>query len=133
MQLKEGRRTGALAMKVGMLSVWDRWGERHAVTVLQLDQCQVVSVKTVETNGYTALQLGVGEAKANGKRMLPSLRNQFLRKGLYPSRQLLECRVTPDTLLPVGFKIRAQHFVAGQVICAFSFCTLLMLSLVGRC
>lgn len=46
-----------------MLAVWDAWGTRIPVTVLQLDNCQVVQVKTDETNGYTSLQLGVGEAK----------------------------------------------------------------------
>ena len=50
-------------MKVGMLTIWDKYAVRHAVTVLQLDNCQVVQVKTDDLNGYTALQLGVGEAK----------------------------------------------------------------------
>jgi large subunit ribosomal protein L3 len=65
MQLTEGRRTGALAMKVGMLAIWDTWGVRVPVTVLHLDACQVVQVKSDEANGYTAMQLGVGEAKAS--------------------------------------------------------------------
>lgn len=45
-------------MKVGMLSVWDKWGRRHPATVLQLDNCQVVQIKQEETEGYTALQVG---------------------------------------------------------------------------
>jgi hypothetical protein len=44
-QLTEGRRTGALAMKVGMLAIFDKWGERHAVSVLHLDECHVIQVK----------------------------------------------------------------------------------------
>lgn len=52
-------------MKVGMLAIWDSWGVRIPVTILHLDSCQVVQVKTDDTNGYTAMQLGVGEAKAN--------------------------------------------------------------------
>lgn len=55
---RAGRRVGALAMKVGMLAIFDRWGQRHAVTVLHLDECQVVQKKTVESDGYTALQVG---------------------------------------------------------------------------
>lgn len=60
-QLTEGRRVGALAMKVGMLPYYDKWAVRHAVTVLQLDNCEVVQVKTDEKEGYTSLQLGVGK------------------------------------------------------------------------
>lgn len=52
-------------MKVGMLGIWDAWGVRIPVTILHLDACEVVQVKTDDENGYTALQLGVGEAKAS--------------------------------------------------------------------
>ena len=92
-QLTEGRRTGALAMKVGMLSIYDKWGERHAVTALQLDNCQVVQVKTKDTEGYFALQLGVGEAK-QGKTKV-SLQGHYDRAGVEkPNRRLMEFRVT---------------------------------------
>ena len=73
--MKEGRRTGSLAMKVGMLTIWDKYAVRHAVTVLQLDNCQVIQVKTDDLNGYTALQLGVGEAKL--KRVNKALLGSF--------------------------------------------------------
>ena len=113
-QLTEKRRSGALAMKVGMLSIWDKWGERHAVTVLQLDNCQVVQVKKEETEGYCALQLGVGEAKSN--RVKISTAGHFKAAGdLTPNRKLMEFRVTPDSILPVGTKISSMHFVPGQV------------------
>lgn len=100
-------------MKVGMLSIWDKWAERHAVTVVQLDNCQVVQVKTNETNGYTALQLGVGEAKL--KRVTKPLMGHYEKNNLVPNRKLWEFRVTPDAILPPGTKILANHFVAGQV------------------
>jgi len=51
-QLEVGKRTGALAMKVGMLGVWDKWGIRYPVSVLHVDNCQVIQVKTDENNGY---------------------------------------------------------------------------------
>ena len=100
-------------MKVGMLPIWDKWGERHAVTVLQVDNCHVVQVKTPETNGYTGLQLSIGEAKA--KRVSVATRNHYEKAGVVPGRQLMEFRVTPDVVLPTGTKLHALHFVPGQV------------------
>jgi hypothetical protein len=114
LQLKEGRRTGALAMKVGMVSIWDKWGTRSAVTVLHLDDCQVMQVKTEETDGYNALQLGVGEAKL--KRVGVSTLGHARKWGdVKPKRRLSEFRVTKDALLEPGTTIKALHFVPGQV------------------
>jgi large subunit ribosomal protein L3 len=112
-QLKEGRRTGALAMKVGMIPLWDAWGERHATTVLHLDSCQVVQVKTEDTEGYTSMQLGVGEAKTS--RVKTTAMGHFNKADVIPKRKLMEFRVTPDSLLPVGTTIQAMHFIPGQV------------------
>ena len=103
-----------MAMKVGMLPIWDKWGERHAVTVLQLDECEVVQVKREETDGYTALQLGVGEAKS--KRVKISAMGHYKRANVKPKRKLAEFRVTPDSLLPEGTRIRALHFLPGQFV-----------------
>jgi large subunit ribosomal protein L3 len=114
-QLKEGRRAGAMAMKVGMMSVWDKWGTRYATTVLQLDDCRVIQVKTEETDGYNALQLGVGEAKA--KRVKRHMWNHLKKWGDIPTgkRKLAEFRVSKDQLLEPGTVIQAMHFVPGQV------------------
>lgn len=102
-------------MKVGMLTMYDSWGESHAVTALQLDNCQVVQVKTEATEGYFALQLGVGEAKAS--RVKVSLQGHFDKAGLDTvNRKLSEFRVTEDSLLPVGTKISSMHFVPGQLV-----------------
>ncbi len=105
-------------MKVGMMSVWDKWGTCYATTVLQLDDCRVVQVKTEETDGYTAMQLGVGEAKA--KRVKPTMKAHLKRWGDIPTgkRKLGEFRVTKDQLLPPGTLIQAMHFVPGQVSCS---------------
>lgn len=118
LQLKEGRRVGALAMKVGMIAVWDKWGERYPCTVLHLDECQVVQVKTEETDGYTALQLGVGEAKRKNKISVLGHYEKHLgadSDDIVISRKLSEFRVTKDALLPAGTHIEAAHFVPGQV------------------
>lgn len=102
-------------MKVGMVAVWDRWARRFPATVLQLDNCQVVQVKKDETEGYTALQLGIGEAKLTHRYPWSKL-GHFASKGLQRiNRKLGEFRVTPDAILPVGTPIVARHFVPGQV------------------
>ena len=100
-------------MKVGMIPLWDKWGERHATTVLHLDSCEVIQVKTEETDGYTSLQLGVGEAKLS--RVNITTAGHYKAAGLDPKRKLMEFRVTPDSLLPVGTKISSMHFTPGQV------------------
>lgn len=101
-------------MKVGMIPIWDKWGNRHATTVLQLDECQVVQVKTLATEGYTAMQLGVGEAKL--KRVNKPDLGHYQKAEVKPKRKLMEFRVTEDALLPVGTPIKATHFVPGQVM-----------------
>lgn len=101
-------------MKVGMISVFDGQGVRSAVTVLQLDSCQVVQVKTEANEGYTALQLGVGEAKP--QRVKLPMQGHCDKAGVTPKRKLMEFRVSPDCILPPGTKISAQHFVPGQLI-----------------
>lgn len=101
-------------MKVGMIPVWDKWGTRYATTVLQLDDCKVVQVKTVETDGYNAVQLGVGEMKA--RRVKGTLSGHMEKwGGTVAPRKLGEFRVTADCLLETGTQIPALHFVPGQV------------------
>jgi large subunit ribosomal protein L3 len=106
-------------MKVGMVAIWDKWGVRYPATVLQLDNCVVLQQKTVETDGYTALKLGVGEAKL--KNVGIATQGQYLKLGLTPNRKMEEFRVTPDCVLSAGTKISAMHFVAGQVSVFNSF------------
>lgn len=110
----KARRSGALAMKVGSMAIFDSWGVRHPVTVLQLDECEVVQVKTETTDGYTSMQLGVGERK--WKNVNKAMAERFRLAGVSPKRKLMEFRVSEEALLPVGFRLRAQHFVAGQLV-----------------
>ena len=105
-----------------MLAIFDKWGIRHPCTVLQLDMCQVVQAKSVENEGYTALQIGIGESKLKNVRkpLLGHFAEQFGEKinskDIIASRKLMEFKVTPDCVLAPGTPIFATHFVPGQLI-----------------
>ena len=107
-------RTGVIARKVGMTRLFTEEGAHVPVTVLQVDNCQVVAVRTAEKDGYTALQLGVGKAKV--KNVGKPLRGHFAKAKIEPKRKLAEFRVAADKLLDVGAEIGAEHFVAGQFV-----------------
>ena len=108
------RRAGLIAVKVGMTQEWDHWGARIPLTVLWVDECQVVQVKRPETDGYLALQLGCGAKRP--KQVSGTLRGHFSAAGVPIKRKVAEFRITPDALLPVGFSLLASHFVAGQYV-----------------
>jgi large subunit ribosomal protein L3 len=107
-------RSGVIAQKVGMTRIFTDAGEHIPVTVLKLDHVQVLSHRTDERNGYTALQLGAGTRKAS--RLTKSERGDFAKVEVEPKRKLAEFRVSKDNLIEVGATITADHFVAGQLV-----------------
>ena len=107
-------RSGVIAQKVGMTRVFTDAGEHVPVTVLRLDGCQVVAHRTVEKNGYVALQLGAGKAKV--KNVSKAERGRFAVAQVEPRKKLTEFRVTEDALIPVGSEITADHFIPGQFV-----------------
>ncbi|ODA68303.1 50S ribosomal protein L3 [Methyloligella halotolerans] len=107
-------RSGVIAQKVGMTRIFTEAGEHIPVTVLKLDNCQVVGQRVADKNGYTALQLGAGLAKA--KRLSKAARGQFAAVEVEPKRRLAEFRVTPENLIDVGAEFTADHFVEGQFV-----------------
>jgi len=107
-------RTGLIAQKLGMSRVFDEGGAHVPVTVLKIDNCQVVGVRTAEKNGYTAVQLGVGSVKV--KNMSKAERGHFAKVKVEPKRKLAEFRVSADALLEVGAELGANHFVPGQFV-----------------
>jgi large subunit ribosomal protein L3 len=107
-------RTGVITQKVGMTRLFLDDGRHVPVTVLKLDGCQVVSTRTDEKDGYTAVQLGSGFAKA--KRLAKSERGNFAKAEVEPKKKLAEFRVDPKNLLEVGDFIQADHFVPGQKV-----------------
>ena len=107
-------RTGLIARKEGMSRVFMDDGSHLPVTVLRVDGCQVIAQRTQERDGYSALQLGVGSAKA--KNLSKSLRGQFANAKVEPKQNLAEFRVSDDALLEVGVELSAAHFVEGQFV-----------------
>jgi large subunit ribosomal protein L3 len=107
-------RTGLLAQKVGMTRIFAADGNHVPVTVLKVDHCQVVAVRTDETNGYNAVQLGVGTAKV--KNVSKAQRGHFAKAKVEPKKKLAEFRVSKDNLLEVGSELSAAHFVIGQFV-----------------
>ncbi len=107
-------RSGVIAQKVGMTRIFTDAGEHIPVTVLRLENCQVVGQRTAEKNGYTAVQLGAGRAKV--KRLTRAQRGGFAVANVEPKRKVAEFRVSPENLIDVGAEITADHFVEGQFV-----------------
>lgn len=107
-------RTGLIAKKIGMTTVYTEEGNETAVTVLQVENCQVVAQKTKAKDGYTALQLGVGKAKV--KNVSKALRGHYAKAKVEPKRKLAEFRVDESALVEAGTELVASHFVPGQYV-----------------
>ncbi|MCA3439798.1 MAG: 50S ribosomal protein L3 [Rhodobacter sp.] len=107
-------RSGVIAKKLGMTRLFLEDGRQVPVTVLQLDNLQVVAQRTADRDGYTAVQLGAGTAKA--KRTTAGMRGHFARANVEPKRKIAEFRVSPDNLIDVGAEITANHYLAGQYV-----------------
>ena len=107
-------RTGVIAKKMGMTRLFQEDGRHVPVTVLQLDELQVVARKEAANDGYVAVQLGAGTAKA--KNVAKPQRGHFGKAEVEPKAILAEFRVTEDNLLDVGAELSADHFVAGQLV-----------------
>ncbi len=107
-------RTGLLAQKMGMTRVFTEGGRHVPVTVLKMDGCQVVAVRTEDKDGYNAVQLGTGAARV--KNVNKARRGHFAKAKVAPRSKLAEFRVSADGLLNVGAELSAQHFVAGQFV-----------------
>ena len=107
-------RTGIIAKKLGMTRLFLEDGRQVPVTVLQLDGLQVIAQRTAATDGYTAVQLGAGEAKA--KRTTAAMRGHFAKASVAPKRKIVEFRVAEENLINVGEEITADHYFSGQYV-----------------
>ena len=107
-------RSGLIAQKVGMTRIFNEDGTHVPVTVLKVDTCQVVSTRSVEKDGYTAVQLGVGTAKV--KNVAKPQRVQFANAKVEPKKKLIEFRIAPENQLEVGAELSVAHFIPGQYV-----------------
>ncbi len=107
-------RSGIIAKKLGMTRLFLEDGKQIPVTVLQMENLQVVAQRTSETDGYTAVQLGAGAAKVS--RQTAAMRGHFAKAKVEPKRKIAEFRVSADNLIEVGEEITANHFLEGQKV-----------------
>jgi len=107
-------RTGVIAKKVGMTRLFQEDGRHVPVTVLALEENQVVSVRTADRDGYVAVQLGAGSAKQ--KNVAKPQREHFAKAQVELKARVAEFRVADDAVLEVGSTILASHFVPGQLV-----------------
>ncbi len=107
-------RTGLIAHKLGMTRLFDEDGGHVPVTVLKVEDCQVVAQRTRERDGYDAVQLGVGRAKV--KNVGRPMRGHYAKAKVEPKRKLAEFRVSSEAMLEIGAELSAEHFVPGQFV-----------------
>ena len=107
-------RTGVIAKKMGMTRLFQDDGRHVPVTVLALEGNQVIARRELDRDGYVAVQLGAGTAKA--KNVAKPQREHFAKAEVELKAQVAEFRVTEDALLEVGAEIAADHFIDGQLV-----------------
>jgi len=113
--LARRRRAGAVAVKAGMTCDWNARGERVPLTVLWIDDCEVIGKKTRDgADGYDAVQVGYGSRKP--KQVTKSELGYFVKRKTAIKRALCEFRTSADGVLEVGTAITAAHFAAGQYV-----------------
>ena len=107
-------RTGLIAKKIGMTTIYNEDGAVVPITLLQVENCQVVQVKTKENAGYSALQIGTGSVKL--KNVTNPLKGHFAKNEVAPKHKLVEFRVSEQDVVAAGTNLTVGHFVPGQFI-----------------
>ncbi len=107
-------RTGLIAEKVGMSSMFTEKGERYTLTFLKVEDCQVVGHKTEQKDGYAALVLGIKNAKAS--RVTKPMKQVFVNAKVEPKVKLKEFRISSDQFIDIGAVVTTEHFTAGQFV-----------------
>lgn len=105
---------GLVGRKVGMTQIFDENGIVIPVTVIEVEPNIVTQVKTTETDGYNALQIGFGSIKE--KNVTKPLKGHFAKAGVVAKRSLQEFRVDNAAEFTVGQEIKADHFQVGEKV-----------------
>jgi large subunit ribosomal protein L3 len=106
---------GIIGRKVGMTQVYAEDGRAFPVTVIQAGPCVVVQRKSKEKDGYSAVQLGLVEAR-KAKRVTKAMKGHFEKAGLPPCRVLREFRIADGAELKVGDKVSVEQFAKGDAL-----------------
>lgn len=104
---------GLIGKKVGMTSIFSAEGKNIPCTLIEAGPCVVTQVKTVEKDGYTAVQLGFGERKE--KHTTSALMGHFKKAGVSPKRKLAEFKGF-ETELALGNELKADFFAEGEFV-----------------
>ena len=103
-----------IGKKIGMTQIFDETGKVTPVTVIEAGPCVVVQKKTMETDGYEAIQMGYGDLKPN--RVNKPMKGHFAKGDVAPKKHLKEFRMDDCTALNVGDIIKADVFEAGDYV-----------------
>src|SRR5574344_1294930 len=103
-----------IGKKLGMTQVFGEKGNVIPVTVIEAGPCTITKVKTVETDGYEAVQLGFGEIK--DKHLTKPAKGQFTKLKLQPKKYLREFRLSDISNMQVGSEVKADTFVKGEMV-----------------
>jgi large subunit ribosomal protein L3 len=114
MTIAKTKRAGLITTKLGMTRIFNEIGEQVPVTVLKLDDVQVVGLRTKNTHGYTAVQVGSGKSKV--KNVSKAMRGYFAQAKIEPKRKLVEFRVDENQLPEQGVSLKADYFTVGQFV-----------------
>ena len=113
-------RSGLIATKIGNSSIFDNNGLSTNVTILKIEECIVCDTKTMEKNGYNAVQLASIDKSKDLKKVNKPQRKIFSSLKINPKKVLKEFRVDQDNMLEVGTKLSIDHFKKDQYIDASS-------------
>ena len=109
-------RTGLIATKIGNSSFYHDDGKNSHVTILKVEECIVTSVKTIDKNGYNAVQLASIETKKDISKTGKPQRKVFSSININPKKILKEFKVDNENILDVGTKLNVDHFQVNQFI-----------------
>jgi large subunit ribosomal protein L3 len=105
---------GIIGKKIGMTSLFTPDGKNIPCTLIEAGPCVVTQVKTIETDGYNAVQLGYGEKKA--KRTTKALAGHFAKANTTPKKRLVEFRTDDVMTFALGSEVKTDLFEEGEFV-----------------
>ena len=105
---------GIIGKKIGMTQIFDENGKVIPVTVIEAGPCVVTQKKTVENDGYDAVQVGFGDVKVS--KLNKPLKGHFAKNDVAPKKTLKEFRLEDCSAVNVGDIIKADTFAEGEIV-----------------